>query len=101
MAWPVNASSTWALSAPVCPHWATNRAFDRDAMARMISTDRGIDTIATSDSTGEIQTIIATTPTSVSACDTSWFSVCCRLMAMLSMSLVTRLSRSPRCCPST
>ena len=101
MACPVNASSTWALSAPVWPHWATKRVFDRAAMARIVSTEMGIDTMATSDSSGEIQIIMATTPTSVSAWDTSWLSVCCRLMAMLSMSLVTRLSRSPRCWRST
>ena len=70
-------------------------------MARIVSSEIGTDTIGTSASSGEIQIIIATTPTSVSACVTSWLSVCCRLMAMLSMSLVTLLSRSPRCWRST
>ena len=39
--------------------------------------------------------IITSTPTSVSNDVSSWLSVCCRLWATLSMSLVTRLSRSP------
>ena len=29
---------------------------------------------------------------------TSWLSVCCSVCAMLSVSLVARLSTSPRCC---
>ena len=77
-------------------HWATKRRFDRLAIARMVSSESGTVTRATSASSGEIQIIIASTPTSVSAWVRSWLSVCCRLWAMLSMSLVTRLSRSPR-----
>ena len=60
----------------------------------------GIVTRARSASSGEIHTIIATIATTVSSEVSSWLSVCCRLCATLSMSLVTRLSSSPRGCPS-
>ena len=42
------------------------------------------------------RTSCTSTPTTVSSEVSSWLSVCCRLCAMLSMSLVTRLSSSPR-----
>ena len=44
--------------------------------------------------------IITSTPMTVSTEVSSWLSVCCRLWATLSMSLVTRLSSSPRGCRS-
>ena len=93
----MNASSTWALSVPVWRHWAMNRVFERlgDRLASMNS-DSGIVTSATSASSGEMMNIIMSTPTIVSTDVSSWLSVCCRLWATLSMSLVTRLSRSPR-----
>ncbi len=100
-AWPVNASSTCALSMPVCRHWATKRGWERRAMAFVNTTDRGIVSRATSASSGEMMTIIVSTPTTVSSDVSSWLSVCWRLWATLSMSLVTRLKRSPRGCWST
>ena len=51
-------------------------------------------------SSGEIHTIIETIATTVSSEVSSWLRVCCRLWATLSMSLVTRLSSSPRGWPS-
>ena len=48
-----------------------------------------------------VHSIITTTPMIVSTDVSSWLSDCCRLWATLSMSLVTRLSRSPRACWST
>ncbi len=44
--------------------------------------------------------IIVTTPITVSSEVSSWLRLCCRLWAMLSMSLVTLLSTSPRGWPS-
>ena len=41
---------------------------------------------------------MTSTPTTVSSEVSSWLSVCCSVCAMLSMSLVTRLSSSPRGC---
>ena len=60
----------------------------------------GIVTSASSASSGEIHTIIAIIATTVSSEVSSWLSVCWRLCATLSMSLVTRLSSSPRGWPS-
>ena len=94
--WPVNASSIWALSAPVCVHWAMNCRCDRLAICRVTTMDSGIATSAISVSSGEMTTIITSTPITVSSEVSSWLSVCCRLCATLSMSLVTRLSSSPR-----
>ncbi len=45
---------------------------------------------------GEIEIIMMTTPMIVRPDVSIWLSVCWRLCATLSMSLVTRLSRSPR-----
>ena len=45
---------------------------------------------------GEMQNIITVTPMIVSSEVSSWLRVCCRAWEMLSMSLVTRLSTSPR-----
>ena len=46
-------------------------------------------------SSGEMRNIITRTPTIVSDAVSNMLSDCCRLWATLSMSLVTRLSRSP------
>ena len=70
-------------------------------MNRMIPSDAGMVTAATSASTGEITNIIVNTPMSDSTEVRSWLSVCCRLCEMLSMSFVTLLSRSPRAWAST
>ena len=94
--WPVNASSMCALSEPVCFHWATNSFCERLAIRVVTAIDSGMVTSAITASSGEMTSIRTTTPTTVSSEVSSWLSVCCRLWAMLSMSLVTRLSRSPR-----
>ncbi len=65
-------------------------------MERMARSDSGTVVSATSASEGEIANIIAATPMSRSTDVSIWLSVCCRLWARLSRSLVTRLSRSPR-----
>ena len=59
-------------------------------------TDTGTVVSATTASSGEIVNIMIATPISSRTEVSIWLSVCCRLWAMLSMSLVTRLSRSPR-----
>jgi hypothetical protein len=55
---------------------------------------------ATTASSGEMTNIMVATPTSSSTDVSIWLSVCWRLCATLSMSFVTRLSRSPRACLS-
>ncbi len=77
-------------------HWVTKCRFDRFATTAVTTTDAGAMRIATSASSGEIHTIITTRPSRVSTDSTSWLIDCCRPCEMLSMSLVTRLSRSPR-----
>ena len=93
---PVNASSMCAFSAPVFFHWATNCFCDRLAIRVVTTIDTGMVTSAISASSGEMTSISTTTPMTVSSEVSSWLRVCWRLCAMLSMSLVTRLSRSPR-----
>ena len=100
-AWPVNVSSTCALSAPVWRHCATKRGCARLAICLMMVSESGTVTMVITARSGEIVIIITTTPTMVSSEVSSWLSVCWRLWATLSMSLVTRLRRSPRGCPST
>ena len=60
----------------------------------------GMVTSAMIASSGETTNIITVTPTTVSSEVSSWLSVCCSAWEMLSMSLVTRLSSSPRVCRS-
>ena len=60
----------------------------------------GMVTSTTAARLGESVSIIAITPTTVSNDVSIWLIVCCRLCATLSMSLVTRLSSSPRGCRS-
>ena len=60
----------------------------------------GITSSEMSASSGLIQSIIASTPMIVATDVMIWVRLCCRVLAMLSMSLVTRLSVSPRGCVS-
>ena len=97
---PVNASSMCAFSSPVFAHWAMNCFCERLAICWVTTSDTGIDTSAITVSSGETRNIITRTPTTVSTEFSNWLRVCCRLCCTLSMSLVTRLSSSPRGCLS-
>ena len=81
-------------------HCEMNFGRERLAIARMPHTDTGTVVSATTASSGEIVNIITAVPMSSSTEVSIWLSVCCRLCATLSMSLVTRLRRSPRDCLS-
>ena len=80
-------------------HCDMNRGRARRATTRIPHTDTGTVVSATTASNGEIVNIMIATPTSNSTDVSIWLSVCCRLCATLSMSLVTRLSsrRAPAC----
>ena len=94
------ASSTWPLSRPVWRHWLMNWLCER-FMIRLVTTIAiGTETSAITASRGETQNIIPSTPTTISSEVSSWLIVCWRFWATLSMSLVTRLSSSPRGCRS-
>ena len=62
----------WALSAPVCVHWAMNCCCDRLAICVVTTTDSGTATSAISASSGEMTNIITSTPTTVSSEVSSW-----------------------------
>ncbi len=96
--WPVNISSMWPLSLPVVDHWSTNCGCDRLPIRVVIQIDTGTVTSAMIASSGEIQNMNASTPMIVSTDVISWLNVCCSVWAMLSVSLVARLSTSPRGC---
>ena len=81
-------------------HWAANIFCERLATRMTITAVIGIDTSAMSASCHEIENIMPTTPSTVSTEMNSWLSVCWSVCETLSMSLVTRLSRSPRGCLS-
>ena len=70
-------------------------------MKEITNNDVGIVMIAIAARSGEIVIIMMITPMMVSADVSIWLSVCWRLCARLSMSLVTRLRRSPRGMRST
>ncbi len=93
-------SSICALSAPVWVHCAMKSFCERFAIVAVMKNVSGIVTRATSASSQDVMNIMTSTPMTVSSEVSSWLSVCCRLCATLSMSLVTRLSSSPRCMPS-
>jgi hypothetical protein len=73
-----------------------NRGRARRLTTFIVQIESGTVTSATTASSGEIVNIITVTPTRVSNDVRIWLAVCCRLWARLSMSFVTRLSRSPR-----
>jgi hypothetical protein len=87
----------WALSLPVLVHCATNIVRERRVMARIAHSDNGTAATAISVSNGEMTSIITTTPMTVRTDVSSWLTVIDTEVAMLSTSLVTRLSNSPRC----
>ena len=101
IAWPVKTSSACALTEPVPRHCSRKRGRARRPMTPISPIVAGTVTIATTARTGEMRNIITATPTRVSRAVTIELTVCCRLWARLSMSLVTRLRRSPRCWRST
>jgi hypothetical protein len=86
----------WALRRPVVRHWATNWPWERFMIARVATSETGTLSSATSASSGLIQIIIASTARTVSSDCSSWLIVCWSVWLTLSMSLVTRLSSSPR-----
>ena len=89
-----------AFSVPVRRHCSTNIPCERAITALVTSIEIGTETSATSASSGEIQNIIESTASTVSNEVSSWLIVCCNVWLTLSMSLVTRLSSSPRGCRS-
>ena len=93
---PLYVSSMWALSRPVLAHWATNRRWERRAITRVAHNDNGTVTTVSSVSSGEMVSIITSTATTVSTEVSSWLMVIDSDVWMLSTSLVTLLSTSPR-----
>ena len=77
-------------------HWATNSRCERRAITRVAHSDSGTVTTVSSVSNGEMVSIITSTANTVSTDDISWLIVIDSDVWMLSMSLVTRLSTSPR-----
>ncbi len=88
------------LSSPVDVHCWMKCRWLRLPIAPVSTIEIGIVTSAMSESRGEIHTIIETIATTVMRLVSSWLRVCCSDCATLSMSLVTRLSTSPRGCLS-
>ena len=70
---------------------------ERRAIARVTTSDSGTVTTVISASSGEMVSIITSTATTVSTAVSSWLIVIDSDVWMLSTSLVTRLSSSPRC----
>lgn len=89
-----------ALSLPVVFHCWTNCGWARLPTLVATTTETGTVIRATRASSGEIQNIMASTPTMVSSEATIWLRVCWSVCWMLSMSLVARERTSPRCCLS-
>ena len=96
IACPVCISSTWPLSVPVEAHWATNSFCERLAMRTVIRIEAGTARIETTARIGLIVSIRISTPTIVRRDVISCVRLCWSDWPMLSMSFVTRLSRSPR-----
>ncbi len=86
-----------ALSLPVLRHCATNSRCERRAIVRVASSDSGTVSTVIRVSSGEIVSITTSTATTVSTEVSSCAIVIDSEVWMLSTSLVTRLSTSPRC----
>ena len=71
-------------------HCAMNFGCDRLAITVVTTSDSGMAISATTASSGEMISIMASTPTTVSSEVSVWDRVCCSDCEMLSMSLVTR-----------
>ena len=97
---PENASSICPFSSPVAFHWVMNSRCERLAIRPVSSTEIGTLTSAMTASSGEMITIMVSTATTVSSEISIWLIDCCSVWVTLSMSLVTRLSTSPRGWPS-
>jgi len=82
----------------VVAHCATNCGWDFFPIRVVTKTDNGMVTSAMTASSGEIQNISASTPMTNRTDVMSWANVCCSVCEMLSVSLVARLSTSPRGC---
>ena len=78
-------------------HCATNNRCDLRAIVRVPHSDNGSVSSVITPSSGEMVSIITSTATTVSTAVNSWLIVIDSDVWMLSMSLVTRLSTSPRC----
>ena len=98
--WPVYICSTWPLSDPVHSHCDANCFWDRLAISIVTTNDRGTVSREITASSGDIQNMMIRIPITVSVEVISWVSTCWRVLETLSMSLVTRESRSPRGCVS-
>ena len=86
----------WALRRPVLAHCATNIRCERRAMARVSQSVSGTVSTVISAKRPEMLTIIASTATTVRTALSSWPTVIETEAWMLSTSLVSRLSNSPR-----
>src|ERR1700758_4907973 len=86
----------WALRRPVLVHWATNKRCERRVIARIASSDIGTVNKVIKAKSGEMDTIMTHTATTVRADVNSWLIVIDSDDWTLSISLVTRLSSSPR-----
>ena len=101
MSCPENISSTCPLSLPVHRHCSPKYGCERRAMSRVTTSDSGTVTSEISASSGLMTIIMTSTPTTVANDVMLCVRVCWSVVLTLSMSLVTRLSRSPRACAST
>ena len=95
MTWPVYISSTWPLRAPSSFCWSPKLFWESLVTFIVATMATGRVTRAISVSQGLIVTIMTRTPTMVHTEVMSWVRLCCRVVLMLSMSLVTRLMISP------
>ncbi len=94
--WPVNISSTWPLRSPVVSHCLANCFCERLAISTVITTEIGTTSTEISASSQLMVSIMMSTPMMVSAEVMICVRLCCSDCEMLSMSLVMRLSTSPR-----
>ncbi len=77
-------------------HWTTNWGWDRFAMSAVRNSDTGTARTEMQASNGLMVSIMMSTPMMVRMAVMSCVRLCWSVWPMLSMSLVTRLSRSPR-----
>ena len=97
--WPEKVSSMWRVEAAGAPPLGDELPLGA-LHDRARATNSGTATSATTASSGEIENIMRARRRPSAATSSSWLIVCWRVWLTLSMSLVTRLSSSPRGCRS-
>jgi len=93
---PVNISSIWPLISPVLSHCSRKYLRERLVIRRTSSSEGGKIAMVMNVISQLMRIIMINTPMTITTEEIIWMTFSRRVLLMLSMSLTTRLSKSPR-----